>query len=98
MLRVHDHAIARGQVTGGRRPAPPLDLDETRATRAERRAIGILAELWQREAQAIDGGEGRGPGGRLDAASVDGDAHARLMKRRTPGGAPRPPRARPAPP
>src|SRR5439155_830874 len=52
MLRVHDHAVARGQVTGGRRPAVPLDVDETRATRAERRAIGILAELWQRAGKA----------------------------------------------
>src|SRR5438046_114646 len=86
--------VARGQVAGGRRPTLPLDVDETRAARAERRAIGILAELWQREAQAIDGVEDRGPGGQLDAASVDGDDHARLMIRRTPGGTPQAPRAR----
>src|SRR5882724_1702212 len=94
MLGVHDHAVPRGEVAGGRRAPLPLDVDETRAARAERRAIGILAELWQRDAEVVDGVEDRGPVGKLDAASVDDDDHARLMIRRTPGETPRAPRAR----
>src|SRR5207302_9065542 len=42
--RAHDHPLPRREVTGRRRAALPLDLDQAGAAGAERRAIGILAE------------------------------------------------------
>jgi hypothetical protein len=79
MLCVDDHAVAGGQVTRGGRAAHALDVHEARAAGAERRAIGILAELWQRDVEAVDGLEHRRATRELDAPAVDGDDHARSM-------------------
>ena len=93
MLRVDDHAVARGQVTSGRRAAQAVDVDETGTAGAERRAVGILAQLRQRQAEAVHAVEDRRALGQLDATAVDRQPH-RLMIRRTREGTRRAPTAR----
>ena len=73
MRGAHDHAVARGQVAGGRKAALTFDVDQTGATGAERRAIRILAELGQRDAEAVHGVQHRGALGELYGRLVDRD-------------------------
>ncbi len=68
MRGAHDHALAGGQMAGGRRAAHALDVDETRPAGAERRAVRILAELRQRDAEAVDRIQHGGAGVELDRA------------------------------
>ena len=76
--RTHDHPLAHREVTGRRGSAPPLDLDEARAAGAERRAIGILAELGQRNAEPIHGVQDGRPDGDLGGLSVHHELHVAL--------------------
>src|SRR5207247_532909 len=81
--RGDDHAVARGQVAGGRQPALALDVDEAGPARAERRPVGILAELRQRDPQAVHAVEDGGALGELDPPAVYRELHRGLMIRRT---------------
>ena len=83
VLRRDHHAIPRGQVARRRQSALALDVDQAGTAGAERRAVGILAELRQRDPQPVDGLEDRRPLGQLDRTAVDGDDHDGLTPRRT---------------
>jgi hypothetical protein len=60
MRGADDHPLAGGQMAGGGCAAHALDVDETGPAGAERRAIGILAELRQRDAELVGRGEPEG--------------------------------------
>src|SRR3990172_574260 len=50
-------------------------VDEAGAAGAERRTVGVLAELGQGDTQAVDGVQHRRPGRDLDRRPVDGQLH-----------------------
>ncbi|HEY4911598.1 MAG TPA: hypothetical protein VIJ73_18945, partial [Methylomirabilota bacterium] len=71
MLRLDDHAVAGGEVAGGGEAALAFHVDKTGAAGAERQAVGILAQLGQRKAEAVHGVQHRGARGNLDECAVD---------------------------
>jgi hypothetical protein len=77
VLGADDHALPRRQVAGRGQAALALDVDEAGATGAERGAVGVLAELGQRDAEAIHGIQHRGASGDLYRRFVDGDVCGR---------------------
>ena len=79
MRGADDHALAGGQMAGGGGAAHALDVDETGPAGAERRAVGILAELRQRDAEAVDRIEHGGAGVELDRPIVDDQLHGGLI-------------------
>src|SRR2546426_12579750 len=89
-----DHALAGRQVTRGGEAALALDVDEARPAGAERRAVRILAELGQRDREAVHAVEDRRTLGELDQAPVDREPHRSLMIARTRPGTRRGPRGR----
>src|SRR6188474_605009 len=74
-----DHSVAGGQMAGGGCAAHALDVDETGPAGAERRAVGILAELRQRDAEAVDRIQHGGAGVELDRPIVDDQLHGGLI-------------------
>ena len=74
-----DHSLAGGQMAGGGCAAHALHVDETGPAGAERRAVGILAELRQRDAEAVDRIEHGGAGVELDRPIVDDQLHGGLI-------------------
>ena len=82
------HALARGQVTGGREPALTLDVNEAGSAGAQGRPVRVLAELRQRDPEAVHTVEDTCALGELDRPAVDGELHGRLMIRRTRPGTP----------
>ena len=79
MRGADDHALAGGQMAGGGCAAHALDVDETGPAGAERRAVGILAELRQRDAEAVDRIQHGGAGVELDRPIVDDQFHGGLI-------------------
>ena len=79
MRGADDHALSGGQVAGRRGAAHALHVDETGPAGAERRAVGILAELRQRDAEAVDRIEHGGAGVELDRPIVDDQLHGGLI-------------------
>jgi len=79
MRGADDHPFAGGQMAGGRCAAHALDVDETGPAGAERRAVRILAELRQRDAEAVDRIQHGGAGVELDRPIVDNQLHGGLI-------------------
>ena len=79
MRGADDHPLAGGQMARGGCAAHALDVDETGPAGAERRAVGILAELRQRDAEAVDRIEHGGAGVELDRPIVDNQLHSGLI-------------------
>jgi hypothetical protein len=63
----------------GRRPALALDVDETRAARAERRPVRILAELRQRDLELVDRVKDGGARQDVGVTPVDDHSHSRNL-------------------
>ena len=79
MRGADDHPLAGGQMAGGGCSAHALDVNETGPAGAERRAVGILAELRQRDAEAVDRIQHGGAGVELDRPIVDDQLHGGLI-------------------
>src|SRR6266852_3898119 len=62
----------------GRRPALALDVDQARAARPERRPIGVLAQLGQRDLERVDRIEDTCPGRDLDLTIIHDHSHEDL--------------------
>ena len=80
-VRAHRHPVARRQVAGGGEAALALDLHQAGAAGAERRPVGILAELGKVDPEAVHGVEHRGALGHLHRPSVDGQPHGPILAR-----------------
>ena len=76
--RAHHHALAHGEMAGRRGAAHALYVDETGATGAERRPIGVLAELGQRDGEAVHRVQHGRAGGNVDGSIVDHELHGGL--------------------
>jgi hypothetical protein len=72
------HPLAGGEMTGSWKAVHPFDLDQAGPAGAEGRAVGILAELREREAKPVHGVEDRGAGLDRHPGSVDGQTDDRI--------------------
>src|SRR5262245_41726354 len=88
MRRAHDHPIPRRQMTRRRRAPLALDPDEAGAAGAERTAVGVLAELGQRDAQRVDRIQHGRAGRHLDRALIDRELHGERILMDTASSAP----------
>jgi hypothetical protein len=77
MLGIHDHPIPRRKMAGRRETTLTFDMHEAGPACPQRRAIGVLAELRQRQFETVDRVEHGGADGNLDRMPVDGQAERR---------------------
>src|SRR2546428_1284651 len=88
MRRAPGHSIPRGQMTRRRRTPLALGLDEAGAAGAERTAVGVLAELGQRDAQRVDRIQHGRAVRHLDGAPIDRELHRERILMDTASSAP----------